>query len=106
MSLKRSRRAFRYHGSELDLRRKQTLQIGWRRMHSRIHHDGQRSGQGFARHGQSHSIDSGKSQRPLRCARRIVRHRRDASGKVKEESVTLDDDVQDQDVIYVKESLF
>ncbi len=38
--------------------------------------------------------------------RGIVRHRRDASGKVKEESVTLDDDVQDQDVIYVKESLF
>lgn len=38
--------------------------------------------------------------------RGIVRHRRDASGKVKEESVSLDDDVQDQDVIYVKESLF
>ncbi|MDP9082250.1 MAG: polysaccharide export protein EpsE [Pseudomonadota bacterium] len=38
--------------------------------------------------------------------RGIVRHRRDASGKVKEESVTLDDDVQNQDVIYVKESLF
>src|SRR3984885_11091600 len=39
-------------------------------------------------------------------SRGIVRHRRDASGKVKEESVSLDDDVQDQDVIYVKESLF
>jgi polysaccharide biosynthesis/export protein len=38
--------------------------------------------------------------------RGIVRHRRDASGKVKEESISLDDDVQDQDVIYVKESLF
>jgi polysaccharide export outer membrane protein len=39
-------------------------------------------------------------------SRGIVRHRRDASGKVKEESVALDDDVVDQDVIYVKESLF
>jgi len=39
-------------------------------------------------------------------SRGIVRHRRDASGKVKEESVSLDDDVKDQDVIYVKESLF
>jgi polysaccharide export outer membrane protein len=39
-------------------------------------------------------------------SRGIVRHRRDANGKVKEESVTLDDDVRDQDVIYVKESLF
>jgi polysaccharide export outer membrane protein len=39
-------------------------------------------------------------------SRGIVRHRRDATGKVKEESVSLDDDVQDQDVIYVKESLF
>jgi polysaccharide export outer membrane protein len=38
--------------------------------------------------------------------RGIVRHRRDATGKVKEESVNLDDDVQDKDVIYVKESLF
>src|SRR6266478_7603509 len=38
--------------------------------------------------------------------RGIVRHRRDPSGKVKEEGVTLDEDVQDQDVIYVKESLF
>jgi polysaccharide export outer membrane protein len=38
--------------------------------------------------------------------RGIVRHRRDAAGKVKEEGVGLDDDVQDQDVIYVKESLF
>jgi polysaccharide export outer membrane protein len=39
-------------------------------------------------------------------SRGIVRHGRDASGKVKEEGVSLDDDVQDQDVIYVKESLF
>lgn len=39
-------------------------------------------------------------------SRGLVRHRRDASGKVKEEGVTLDDDVHDQDVIYVKESLF
>jgi polysaccharide export outer membrane protein len=38
--------------------------------------------------------------------RGIVHHRRDANGKVKEESVSLDDDVQDMDVIYVKESLF
>jgi protein involved in polysaccharide export with SLBB domain len=34
--------------------------------------------------------------------RGIVRHRRDASGRVKEESVPLDDDVRDQVVIYVK----
>ncbi len=39
-------------------------------------------------------------------SRGIVRHRRDAAGKVKEEGVSLDDDVHDQDVIYVKESLF
>jgi polysaccharide export outer membrane protein len=38
--------------------------------------------------------------------RGIVRHRRDPSGKVKEEGVSMDTDVQDQDVIYVKESLF
>jgi len=38
--------------------------------------------------------------------RGIVRHRRDATGKVKEESVSMDDNVEDQDVIYVKESLF
>jgi len=38
--------------------------------------------------------------------RGIVRHRRDVNGKVKEEGVSLDDDVHDQDVIYVKESLF
>jgi polysaccharide export outer membrane protein len=38
--------------------------------------------------------------------RGLVRHRRDPGGKVKEEGVNLDDDVQDQDVIYVKESLF
>ena len=39
-------------------------------------------------------------------SRGIVRHRRDANGKVKEDNVSLDDDVHDQDVIYVKESLF
>ena len=39
-------------------------------------------------------------------SRGIVRHRRDASGKVKEESVSMDEEVRDQDVIYVKESLF
>jgi polysaccharide export outer membrane protein len=38
--------------------------------------------------------------------RGIVRHRRDPSGKIKEEGVSLDTDLQDQDVIYVKESLF
>jgi polysaccharide export outer membrane protein len=39
-------------------------------------------------------------------SRGIVLHRRDAKGKVKEESVSLDDDMRDEDVIYVKESLF
>jgi polysaccharide export outer membrane protein len=39
-------------------------------------------------------------------SRGIVLHRRDASGKVKEISATLDDDVRDGDVIYVKESVF
>jgi polysaccharide export outer membrane protein len=39
-------------------------------------------------------------------SRGIVLHHRDASGKVKEESVSLDQDVRDQDVIYVKESVF
>ena len=39
-------------------------------------------------------------------SRGIVRHRRDANGKVKEESVSMDEDVRDQDVIYVKESMF
>lgn len=39
-------------------------------------------------------------------SRGIVRHRRDANGKVREETVSLDDDVRDQDVIYVKESMF
>ena len=39
-------------------------------------------------------------------SRGLVRHRRDATGKVKEESTSLDDDVRDQDVIYVKESMF
>jgi polysaccharide biosynthesis/export protein len=39
-------------------------------------------------------------------SRGIVRHRRDANGKVREENVSMDDDVRDQDVIYVKESMF
>lgn len=39
-------------------------------------------------------------------SRGIVLHRRDANGKVNEESVSLDQDVHDQDVIYVKESVF
>jgi polysaccharide export outer membrane protein len=38
--------------------------------------------------------------------RGIVLHRRDANGKVKETDVALDDDVHDEDVIFVKESLF
>jgi polysaccharide export outer membrane protein len=38
--------------------------------------------------------------------RGIVLHRRDAHGKVDEVEVSLDDDVKDADVIYVKESLF
>jgi polysaccharide biosynthesis/export protein len=38
--------------------------------------------------------------------RGIVLHRRDAKGAVKESKVALDADVHDQDVIYVKESLF
>lgn len=38
--------------------------------------------------------------------RGIVLHRRDAHGKVQEIEVSLDDDVKDSDVIYVKESLF
>ncbi len=39
-------------------------------------------------------------------SRGIVVRRRDASGKVKESSANLDEDVHDQDVIYVKESVF
>jgi len=39
-------------------------------------------------------------------SRGIVVHRRDANGKVKETSANLDEDVHDQDVIYVKESVF
>ena len=39
-------------------------------------------------------------------SRGVVLHRRDASGKVKDMKVKLDADVQDQDVLYVKESLF
>ncbi len=38
--------------------------------------------------------------------RGIVVHRRDAKGAVKEETVALDDEIKDQDVIYVQESLF
>jgi polysaccharide export outer membrane protein len=39
-------------------------------------------------------------------SRGIVVHRRDANGKVKEISLNMDEDVQDSDVIYVKESVF
>jgi polysaccharide export outer membrane protein len=39
-------------------------------------------------------------------SRGLVVHRRDAQGKVKESSTSLDEDVHDQDVIYVKESVF
>jgi polysaccharide export outer membrane protein len=39
-------------------------------------------------------------------SRGIVLHRRDAAGKVKESGASLDEDVRDQDVIYVKESVF
>jgi len=39
-------------------------------------------------------------------SRGILLHRRDANGKVKESGTSLDEDVQDQDVIYVKESVF
>jgi len=39
-------------------------------------------------------------------ARGIVVHRRDAGGKVRKIRVKLDDAVHDEDVIYVKESLF
>ena len=36
----------------------------------------------------------------------IVLHRRDASGKVKETHAGLDDELHDQDVVYVKEGMF
>jgi polysaccharide export outer membrane protein len=39
-------------------------------------------------------------------SRGIVLHRRDGTGKVKESGASLDEDVHDQDVIYVKESVF
>jgi polysaccharide export outer membrane protein len=39
-------------------------------------------------------------------SRGIALHRRDATGKVKESGASLDEDVRDQDVIYVKESVF
>jgi polysaccharide export outer membrane protein len=39
-------------------------------------------------------------------ARGIVLHRRESDGKVKELGASLDQDIQDQDVIYVKESVF
>ena len=38
--------------------------------------------------------------------RGIVLHRREAGGKMKESRVSLDAEVRDQDVIYVKESMF
>ncbi len=52
------------------------------------------------------ALAAGGGLTPKGSRRGIVRHRRDANGKVIEEAVTLDDDVKDQDVIYVKESLF
>lgn len=39
-------------------------------------------------------------------SRNVELHRRDPSGKLKESSVKMDVELQDQDVIYVKESLF
>jgi polysaccharide biosynthesis/export protein len=39
-------------------------------------------------------------------SRGIVLHRRDAKGRVVESNTSLDGDLQDQDVIYVKESVF
>lgn len=39
-------------------------------------------------------------------SRGVVLHRRDATGKVNESKVNLDSDVQDQDVLFVKESMF
>ncbi len=59
-----------------------------------------------ARHDRDAGARLGRRLTGKGTSRGIVRHRRDASGKVKEESVSLDDDVRDQDVIYVKESLF
>ncbi len=38
--------------------------------------------------------------------RGIVLHRRDANGKVKETRASLDEELSDQDVVYVKESMF
>ncbi len=38
--------------------------------------------------------------------RGIVLHRRDASGKIKESHANLDEELRDQDVVYVKESMF
>jgi polysaccharide export outer membrane protein len=39
-------------------------------------------------------------------SRSVVLHRRDASGKLRESTIKLDAEIHDQDVIYVKESLF
>ena len=68
----------------------------------------QKPGQVRLEHGMTvmQALASGGGVTGKGTSRGIVRHRRDASGKVKEESVSLDDDVRDQDVIYVKESLF
>jgi polysaccharide biosynthesis/export protein len=38
--------------------------------------------------------------------RGVVMHRKDPAGKVKESKVNLDTELQDQDVVYVKESMF
>jgi polysaccharide export outer membrane protein len=39
-------------------------------------------------------------------SRSVVLHRRDANGKLQESTIKLDAEIRDQDVIYVKESLF
>ncbi len=52
------------------------------------------------------ALASGGGMTGKGTSRGIVLHRRDASGKVKEISANLDDDVRDGDVIYVKESVF
>lgn len=39
-------------------------------------------------------------------SRGVLLHRRDAVGKVKETRASLDDELRDQDVVYVKESVF
>ncbi len=52
------------------------------------------------------ALADGGGMTPKGTSRGIVLHRRDAKGKVAESSTSLDEDVRDQDVIYVKESVF